>query len=293
MNATAGTGKQRSRLAEGMLLMTTLIWGGTFASTKVLLDGGMEPMGLLTWRFGIAACVFLLLFFPRLRNRLDRTTLTVGLVLGLLLYIGFSLQTVGLGFTSSSRSGFITALYVVITPLLQILIGRNAPAKRVWLSVALVTLGLWLLTSPVTEAGSGFNTGDFLTLGCAFSFSIYIIVLDRFGGDRDVMALTALQLLTVTLCCGLHALLTEPWTSPAASIDWLLILFLALLASVFTTWCQTNFQPRTTPGRAAVIYTMESVFAAIIGIVLLGEHLGPHGYAGGALIVGGLVIVEA
>ena len=71
-----------------------------------------------------------------------------------------------------------------------------------------------------------------------------------------------------------------------------MILFLALLASVFTTWCQTRFQPRTTPGRAAIIYTMESVFAALIGIVLLGEYLGTTGYIGGGLILGGLVLVE-
>lgn len=292
MDSTKSPEREGRSLAEGMLLTTTLIWGGTFAATKVLLDSGMEPMGLLTWRFGIAALLFFLLFFNRLRKAFNVSTLKKGIVLGVLLYAGFGLQTVGLGFTSSSRSGFITALYVVITPLLQIFIGRSIPGKRVWLSVGLVTVGLWLLTSPAEGGMAGFNAGDLLTLGCAVSFAAYIIVLDRFGGKEDVIALTGFQLLVVAICCTLHNLLSEPWTSPSTSTDWSMILFLALLASVFTTWCQTNFQPRTTPGRAAIIYTMESVFAAIIGIALLGEHLGTSGFLGGGLIVGGLLVVE-
>ena len=276
-----------------MLLTTTLIWGGTFGATKLLLQSGLEPMGLLTWRFGIAALAFLLIFFRRIKTFLNRETLRSGLLLGLLLYAGFALQTIGLGYTSSSRSGFITALYVVMTPLLQIFIGRSVPGKRVWVSVGLVTLGLWLLTSPAGGSVDGFNTGDLFTLFSALSFAFYIIALDRVGEEKDPVGLTALQLLVTALCCTIQSILTEPWTSPSSGVDWSMILFLALLASVFTTWCQTTFQPRTTPGRAAIIYTMESVFAAIIGVGLLGEHLGVSGYVGGGLIVGGLVMVES
>ena len=193
VNTQKSTAKSSDRqIAEGMLLITTLIWGGTFGATKVLLDSGMEPMGLLTWRFGIAAIVFLLLFIRHIQAGFDRLTLGVGIALGLLLYAGFGLQTIGLSFTSSSRSGFITALYVVITPLLQIFIGRGAPAKKVWFSVVIVTLGLWLLTSPEGEQASGFNVGDLLTLGCALLFALYIIVLDRFGGKLHPIRLTAI-----------------------------------------------------------------------------------------------------
>ena len=292
MNSTARVEEKGNRFAEGMLLTTTMIWGGTFAATKVLLDSGMGPMGLLTWRFGIAALLSLLLFFGHLRGNFDRSTLWAGLLLGVLLYAGYGLQTVGLELTSSSHSGFITALYVVITPLLQMVIGRSRPGKRVWIGVVVVTVGLWFLIAPEEGNHDGLNPGDLLTLGCAFSFALYIIALDRIGGKHDVKVLTAFQLLAVALCCGIHLLLTEPWTSPSTSTDWLIILFLAILASVFTTWCQTNFQPRTTPGRAAIIYTMESVFAAIIGILFLEEDLGITGYIGGMLIVAGLIVVE-
>lgn len=296
MNYMQAGKDNRQRMAEGMLLTTTLIWGGTFAATKALLDSGLEPMGLLTWRFGIAAVVFCLLFFVPLRRKLNKQAIVIGSVLGIFLYAGFGLQTFGLDYTSSSRSGFITALYVVITPFLQIFFGRRRPGKRVWFSVLLVLLGLWLLTTPVGEtfglSMSGFNVGDLLTLCCAIAFALYIVVLDRVGNDTDPIAVTGVQLVVVGILCGLHGGTTEPWTTPSSPIDWSLILFLALLASVFTTWCQTNYQPRTTPSRAAIIYTMESVFAAIIGIALLAEELAPLGYVGGALIVGGLLLVE-
>src|SRR5688500_14023064 len=92
------------RLAEGMLLLTTFIWGGTFAATKVILEGGLGPMTLLSWRFGIAAILFLLFFIRRLIKGWTPRTLLVGIALGILLYLGFGTQTIGLGTTSSSRS---------------------------------------------------------------------------------------------------------------------------------------------------------------------------------------------
>lgn len=296
MRNNRSAGEPQRRVAEGMLLTTTLIWGGTFAATKALLDSGLEPMGLLTWRFGIAALAFPLLFFPLLRRRMNVRAVGVGALLGLLLYGGFGLQTIGLDYTSSSRSGFITALYVVMTPFLQVFISRRMPAKRVWISVLLVLVGLWLLTTPPGEslaAGfAGFNTGDLLTLCCALLFALYIVALDRLDSSTDPIAVTAIQLLTVGVLSGIHMALTEPWTQPSSAGDWSLILFLALLASVFTTWCQTNYQPQTTPSRAAIIYTMESVFAAVIGIAFLAEELAPVGYVGGVLILGGLLLVE-
>lgn len=289
-------GHRDRRIAEGMLLLTAFIWGGTFGGTKLLLTNGMEPMGLLTWRFGIAAILVIIFYFGRIRRAMTPRALGVGLLLGVLLSISFALQTTGLKFTSSSRSGFITALYVVITPLLQIFFGRRAPAKRVWISVGIVILGLWLLTTPSGSSGegsvNGFGLGDILTLISAFSFAVYIIVLDRAGLEADAIFITAIQLAVIFLFCALYRGVAEPWTAPSSLTDWSIILYLAILASVFTTWCQSYFQPRTTPSRAAIIYTMESVFAAIVGIALLNEPMHEQGYIGAVLIIGGLLLVE-
>ncbi len=285
-------------------MIVTLIWGGTFASTKLLL-ATMDPMCLLAWRFGSAALIFLLLFGRRLARDAGRTlgsatNLRQGIVLGALLYGGFALQTLGLRSTSSSRSGFITALYVIITPLLQILVTRRAPGRNVTYGIVLVLVGLWGLTAPGGEARGliepwqqgGFGIGDLLTLGCAAIFAVYIIVLDRMRGPAGPEALTAVQLLTTGACCTAHALIGGEWSAPVGVVGWGHLIFLSLFASVLATYWQTRYQRDTMPARAAIIYSLESLFAAIIGIVALGEHLGPVGIAGGALIFTGLLVVE-
>jgi len=288
-----------SRKAERILLMVTLVWGTTFGIMKMLLET-FPPMGLLTWRFGLAAVIFLAVFHRRLAGIFARRTLLHGTLLGVLLYISYALQTLGLDKTSSSRSGFITALYVAITPLLQIALTRRLPRPHVAVGVIVVLLGLWGLTAPGGELSGliepwrdgGFGVGDLLTLGCAVIFAVYILVLDRVARDGAIFPLTAIQLSIVTMLSLAHTLLTEPWRSPATAISWVQFLFLAIFATVFSTYAQTRYQRDTTPTRAAAIYTMESVFAAIFAVLALNEHLGPVAIAGGALIVAGLLTIE-
>jgi drug/metabolite transporter (DMT)-like permease len=289
------------RRAEAMLLLTTFIWGGTFGITKFLLQGSMQPLGLLVWRFGIAAVVFPLFYGHRLRNGLPRRAIERGAVLGLLLYLGFALQTMGLSGTSSSRSGFITALYVVFTPLLQVIVTRRAPSRPVMAGVMLVLLGLWGLTAPGGSVAGlfapwkagGFGMGDLLTLACAIVFAVYIILLDRFAPKAgEIAPMTWVQLMSATILLSIHRLLVEPWTMPSTTVEWGGMLYLAIFATVLSTYWQTRYQPMTSPTRASVIFTMESVFSAIIAAIFLNEWLGPIGIVGGVLIVAGLLVAE-
>lgn len=278
-------------VAEGILLMVTIIWGGTFAATSLLLESGLMPVNLVLWRFGVAlVAVIPFLLFSGTR-RFDRRTLGAGVILGLLLYAGYIFQTLGLVETTSSRSGFITALYVVMTPMLQPLFGRGRPSLQVWFSVLLIIIGLWMLTGSGSDAG-GINVGDILTLFCAFFFALFIVVLDRVGSDVDVIGLTGVQVAVVASCALIHTALLGQWGYPEGSDAWTLLLGLAIFGTVVTTWGQTRFQPLTTPSRAAIIYTMESVFAALIGVLILREELTGLGAVGGGLIVLGLLLVE-
>lgn len=293
------TAAARQRKAEAMLLLVTIIWGATFAITKTLL-GSMGPMTMLVWRFGIAAIVFCLIYHRRLLGALNSRDMIRGAILGLPLYAGFALQTLGLSFTSSSRSGFITALYVVITPILQITITRKIPSRWVFIGIIIVLAGLWGLTAPGGTADGllapwregGFGYGDALTLGSAAVFALYIILLDRFAQNADIIVLTAAQLVVMAVISTVQALATEQWAYPATPISWAQILYLAIFATVLSTYWQTLYQRDTMPTRAAVIYTMESVFAAIIGMLILAEQLGPIGIAGGLLIITGLLVVQ-
>lgn len=293
------TAAARQRKAEAMLLVVTLTWGATFAITKTLL-GTMGPMTMLVWRFGIAAIVFCLFYHHRLLGPLNSRDMIRGAILGIPLYAGFALQTLGLSFTSSSRSGFITSLYVVITPILQITVTRRIPSRWVFIGIGIVLAGLWGLTAPGGRLDGllapwregGFGYGDALTLGCAGVFALYIILLDRYAQNADIVILTAAQLVVMAVLSTVQSLATEQWAYPSTAASWAQILYLAIFATVLSTYWQTLYQRDTTPTRAAVIYTMESVFAAIIGMLILNEQLGPVGVAGGLLIVAGLLVVQ-
>jgi drug/metabolite transporter (DMT)-like permease len=275
--------KQRYK-AEFYLLLCALIWGATFLIVKNgLLDA--SPLLLISIRFGLAAIIFLPLSFASL-VRLDRNGLTKGVILGVLLFAGFATQTIGLKYTTASKSGFITGLLVVFTPFLQMLIERRPPNKGNVIGVSLVAVGLYLLTSPT---GAGFNVGDALTLLCAIIFAIYIVYLDVFSKQCNISQLTFLQMLVTVILAYAGSFLFEQrylrWTPQLL----MAVGYLAILATVVTLYVQTRYQKHTTPTRAAIIFSLEPVIAAIIAYWFGNERIGLWGVLGGLIVVGLLV----
>lgn len=273
--------------AEFLLLSCTLIWGGTFAITKSGLED-ISPMLLVTLRFAVATVLFLP-FVNLRRGAMTPVTLKGGIIIGLLLFTGFITQTIGLQYTTASKSGFITGLLVVFTPVFQILIERKPPKIGNILGVVLVTSGLYLLTSP---EGSEFNLGDGLTLVCAAVFGLYIVYLDLYTREGDVRQIAFLQFAVTGTGSLMGVLLFEevlfrPGWPLVGSVA-----YLALLATLYTLTVQTRYQKETTPTRAAIIFSVEPVFAAFIAYVALGETIGPTGVLGGGLIVTGLLVSE-
>ncbi len=277
----------RSSKAELILLSITLIWGGTFAVVKFALNDA-SPLTFLALRFGIASLVFPLIYRKNYFS-MDRATLVGGLFLGLLLMVGFAFQTVGLQYTTASKSAFITGLLVAFTPIAQAVIEKRLPGRGNMIGVALVAVGLYLLTSP---GGQGFNIGDILTLFCAISYAIYIVYLDIFSKKHDVSKLTLLQLAATGMLSITVAPLVETMhVHFTAGFMWAL-LYTSILATVFATYLQTKYQRDTTPVRAAIIFSMEPVLANVIAYFAFGEFVGWVGVFGGALIIAGLLASE-
>ncbi len=277
----------RSRKAELILLSITLIWGGTFAVVKFALNDA-SPLTFLALRFGIASLVFPLIYRKNYFS-MDRATLVGGLFLGLLLMVGFAFQTVGLQYTTASKSAFITGLLVAFTPIAQAVIEKRLPGRGNMIGVALVAVGLYLLTSP---GGQGFNIGDILTLFCAISYAIYIVYLDIFSKKHDVSKLTLLQLAATGMLSITVAPLVETMhVHFTAGFMWAL-LYTSILATVFATYLQTKYQRDTTPVSAAIIFSMEPVLANFIASFAFGEFVGWVGVFGGALIIAGLLASE-
>lgn len=273
--------------AEAALLATTLIWGGTFAVVKIGMTE-ISPMLLIAVRFIVAAWILFLLYRGRLFP-IPAPAVAKGLTLGVFLFLGFAAQNLGLTVTTASKSAFITGMMVVFVPLLQFAIERKAPSVGNVVGVAVVTAGLWFLTSP---EGSAFNTGDALTLACAVLFAIYIVYLDVVSRDMTTGQLAFLQMIATGVLAVVATALFETPRFHVSTTSLSALAYLTILATLVTLLVQTRFQKDTTPTRAVVIFSIEPVIASAIAYVLLGETLGTLGMLGGGLIIAGVLLSE-
>lgn len=275
----------RAGKAEVMLLTATVIWGSTFTLGKIVLLE-VTPLQMVFVRFS-AASLLVTAFAWRAIFPIPWRSVAKGVILGVFVFFGFVTQTVGLTITTASKSAFITGMMVIFVPLLQFMMERRAPKVGNVVGVAIVSGGLWLLTSP---AGSTFNAGDALTVVCAVVFAVYIVYLDIVSREVTTMRLMFLQLTTNALLALIGLLLFGPATFSVSTGGAAILVFLTLFATVLTFLIQTRYQKDTTPVRAVVIFTLEPVFAAVIAFFVLGE--GIDGALGGALIIGGVLISE-
>lgn len=276
-----------TRRAEWLLFSMTFLWAGTFVVVKDGL-GEISPFLLVALRFTVAALSLLPFSVPFIR-RMDRRVIRKGGLLGALIYLGFILQTVGLKDTTASKSAFITGMLVIFTPFFQYLILKRPPRRANLVGILLVSIGLWLLTAPV---GEGINRGDFLTLLCALAFGLSIVLIDRYTKEHDPFQLTLLEIAFPALFGWLALPFFErPVFNPSPSAFFTLG-YTAVLATVLTTYVQTRYQRDTTPTRAALIFTLEPVWAAVFGFIFLDEILHAREWLGGTLIIAGILFSE-
>lgn len=283
--------ERRGRLqADGALLLITAFWGVTFVVVKDALAHA-DPFSFLALRFTTGA---LLLTLAVRRQVLQPQALRAGALLGLFLFLGFALQTVGLTSTSASRSAFITGLSVVGVPFVTLVFFRRAPRLPSLLGVVLAVVGLWALTRPDADGGGGgFSTGDLLTLGCALAYAFHIAFTERLAPQTGVMGMVAVQLWTVALLSAVCV----PLQPGGPRVDWnggfaAALLFTGVFASAVAISVQTWGQARTSAVRAALIYSLEPVFAAAYSVLLGYEALGVREALGGGLIVLGVLVAE-
>jgi len=239
-------------------------------------------------RFAVAAVLVGMYTWKDIRAS-SRRSLKAGLVLGILLGIAFALQTVGLTYTSASRAGFLTGTMVVFTPLLQLLVERRKPDVANLLGVVIVGAGLYVFFSP---GAGGFGLGDVLVLLCAIVFAFYIVYLDIFTHEHFDREIVAIQFI-VTSAIGF---LLSPFldSSPVHFTGSVLlsVLYLALFASAIAIFVQSKYQRETTPTHAAIIFTMEPVFASLLAMLILGEIMSIIEVLGAAIMFFGLVTSE-
>jgi len=218
-----------------------------------------------------------------------------GTILGLLLAVAYSLQTVGLQYTTAARSAFVTYLFAVLVPPLQRLMTDRRMSPGNLIGLAIVLLGTAVLTQPWKAAG--WNRGDVLTLGAAVSFAFFVVLVDRFSRRHDPILFVPAEFAVAGLVAGAAALVAgatgiEPMRFVPNQDLLLAIAFLSIIGTVGALGIQTVMQVRTTPIRATTIFALEPVFAAFFGRVMLAERMAPVEIAGALVIVVGVLISQ-
>lgn len=267
-----------------MLLMVALVWGSTFFMTKDLITR-VPQLDYLAVRFLIAGVVGAIAFAPRLR-RADTATWRVGLLLGLVYAVAQLAQTYGLSQASASVSGFLTALYVVGTPLVAWILWRVQVGRATVVAVLLALAGAAVLGLTGLHVG----IGELALLVCAAVYSVHVALLSRWSVGRDALALGAIQMLSLGM---VHTLVTLPdgIVLPQGG-DWAIMLYLAVAAGLLALVAQSWAQARMDAARAAVIMAMEPVFSASFAVALGGELLTWRLVVGGSLILAATLLAE-
>ena len=271
------------------LIGIAMIWGATFVLVKRALDD-VSTLLFLTLRFIAATAALVFVFRKQLRAADFATGLRGGVLAGGCLFAGYVLQTVGLKYTSASKTGFITGLYIPLVPLFSSIFYRRFPQLVEIVGVAIAFCGLALMT--VERDLLSLSRGDLLVTGCAVAYALHILVLGRFSKLASAGVLAVVQIATAALL----STGTFWWAEPARirwSRDvWIALAVTSLLATALAFSVQTWAQRWSSPTRTALIFSTEPVFAWATSYVVAGEVLSHRAMLGAVLILGGILLVE-
>ena len=268
------------------LIAVTAVWGVTFVQVKDAVD--VYPLfAFLAMRYGIAAGVLAVPAAGRARS-LGSSGLRAGALLGVLGALGIGLQTAGLHRTTVSSTGFITGLYVVLTPLFGLVLFGTRVGTEVWAGVALSIAGLAMLSG--VRVGS--TEGDLLVLASTSAQALQIVMVERYARRFDAIALTLVAM--TTSCVGFLAvaLARGDLPLPRGWTVWGALLVTGIFASALAVLIQVWAQRRMSAARIALVFALETVWAGIFGYWLSGDRLGWLGWGGCAAILAGIVLAE-
>ncbi len=285
----------RVRKAHLLLVLVTMIWGGSFVAIKAAL-ADISPLLLNALRMGLSAVALTALFWRHLPG-VTPATMRAGALVGVFMYLGYQFQTTGLTLTTPSKSAFLTGVSVVLVPVFLALFWKRHIRRWSVVGVALAFVGLYLLTVPAAADGTllnlkSINFGDVLTLGCAVAFAFHIIYLGRASAAHAYQQLAILQTSVATLLMAASVpLMEKPFVTWSPAVLWA-IAFTGLLATAAGFTIQAWAQQFTPPTHTALIFSLESVFAWLVSYLVLDERLGARAAVGAFLILGGVLLSE-
>lgn len=283
-----------------LLLLTASIWGVAFVAQSV----GMDYIGPFTFNsvrslIGAAVLLPVIWFLDRRKppvrqtaeekKKAGRTLLAAGLSCGLLLCLASNFQQLGIQYTSVGKTGFITACYIILVPIISLLFLQKKSGPFIWAAVALAVIGLYLLC--ITD-GFSVSRGDLLVFICAVLFSLHILVIDYFSPKADGVKISCIQFLVSGVLSGIPALL---WESPSLSavLDaWQPVLYAGVMSCGVAYTLQIVGQKNMNPTVASLILSLESCISVLAGWILLGQRLSTREIAGCVLMFGAIILAQ-
>lgn len=280
-----------------LMVIAAALWGFTFVAQKTGMDY-LEPLmfSAIRFAFGATCLLFLIRFLGK--QKLSREGLIAGLIMGILITLGISLQQIGIVETTAGNSGFLTAIYILLVPIF-LSIGGEKLSLQIWPAVILAFIGLYFLTIKDTSLSnmlSSINKGDYWTLACSVFWALHIIYVGKAARNHDPLRLSIVQFYTCAILSFIAALIFEPviFTDVIEGMKgaWLEIAY-ASIASVAIAFTLQVFAQQSVPSHyAAMILSLEAVFAVIGGVLIIGEILTARMMFGFVLIFAGIILAQ-
>ncbi|AZS51928.1 DMT family transporter [Entomomonas moraniae] len=286
--------KKPATRANILMLITAMIWGSTFLGQNIAMND-MGPFIFSGIRFLLGSIVLLLILLLYIKQRkltlsqiFPQKTIIGGILLGIILTLGINLQQIGIQYTTITNSGFITGLYVILVPIIGLFV-KQKTNKGTWLGAILATIGMGLLT--ITNHLT-INLGDLITLISAFAWAFHVLLAGFLVTRYDPIAVAFIQCLVCASISILIAIPTEGLNIHFTTPTVLAILFTGIISVAISFTLQLIAQQDAVPSHAAIILSLEAVFAAICGALFLHESLTARGYVGCGLMFAGMIIAQ-
>jgi drug/metabolite transporter (DMT)-like permease len=282
--------KNRGLLADFSLLLTAIMWGGGFVCVKDALDT-IEPLHLMAIRFTLSGALLSVIFFKHLKN-ISKKDLKSGFIVGLLLFLGFLTQTIGMKYTTAGKNAFLTGLNVVMVPFFYWILSKKFPGIQTAIAAIVSFIGIGLLT--MQNGSISINNGDLLTIMCAMFFAVHIVSIGHFSKGMDTILLAILQMLVAAVLSMIFAFFMEP-KMPLSNVNGgniYSIGYLVVFSTMIAFLIQNTAQRYTDSSHAAIILCMESVFGSIFSVLILKEVFTSSMIVGCVLIFVSILLSE-
>ena len=293
--------KNKKLLGNGLLLLTAIIWGTAFVFQRVGMDS-VSPITFNAARMAVSAVLLAPVALiihrrdrasakrtPEERKRRDANTLAGGLLCGCFMSVASIFQQIGIVYTPAGKAGFITAMYILLVPIIGFIFFKKKNTWLVWAAVLLGVAGMYLLC--VTE-GFGLTFGDSFVLLCAFFYSFHILCCDHFVNYADPIGISAIQFAVATVVSSVIAFIAEKPNVSGIASAWVPIVYCGLVSGCIGYTLQIVGQKFTDPTIASLLMSLESVFAVLTGALFIGERMTPREIAGCVILFAAVILVQ-